>query len=135
MREPLHVFFGLRGRIDTGADGHSSPLYSVLAPHTVQTSPSSWEAEVALPLGTAVSADVLTYKYAIRTADGNLMLEHGESRLLSIPDSSNGSSEAGRGGPRDGAGMLAVGSGGSSMQQSEDGFGDPSPAVVVKVGG
>lgn len=50
-----------------------------------QTAPCCWEAEVALPLP-SLAADVLTYKYAIQAADGNLTLEHGESRLLSVPE-------------------------------------------------
>lgn len=50
-----------------------------------QTAPNCWEAEVELPLP-SLSADVLTYKYAIQRADGNLMLEHGESRMLSVPE-------------------------------------------------
>ena len=44
---------------------------------------------MALPLNN-LSADVLTYKYAVQRADGTLMLEHGESRLLSVPEAGMG---------------------------------------------
>eukprot|EP00887_Chlorella_sp_A99_P000572 scaffold17.g572.t1 len=96
-----------------------------------QTAPCCWEAEVALPLP-SLAADVLTYKYAIQAADGNLTLEHGESRLLSVPEVAGG----GGGGGAPPAAPGAGGGGGAPpgcgpAGGPEDGVREPAAAGVT----
>lgn len=49
--------------------------------HMAQTQPSCWEAEVSIP----TSAFPITYKYAVGERGGELILEHGESRIVAVP--------------------------------------------------